>query len=125
MTRSPRGRAMLPMTIFRNATLVLPDRLVPNSGMVVAEGRIIAVGEPRGTPSGGTDLGGKYLAPGFVDVHVHGGGGGDFMGGTAGTFPTLRPRPTPPGAPDLPPTRTPAPRAPAPRCPQPFAATPA
>lgn len=25
------------------------------------------------------DLQGKYLAPGFIDIHVHGGGGGDFM----------------------------------------------
>jgi N-acetylglucosamine-6-phosphate deacetylase len=74
------------MTIFRNATLVLPDRLIPNSGMVVAEDRIIAVGEPRGTPTLGTDLGGKYLCPGFVDVHVHGGDGADFMDGTAEAF---------------------------------------
>ena len=28
------------------------------------------------------DLGGKYLSPGFVDTHVHGGGGYDFLDGT-------------------------------------------
>ena len=30
-------------------------------------------------PDETVDLQGKYLAPGFIDMHVHGGGGGDFM----------------------------------------------
>jgi N-acetylglucosamine-6-phosphate deacetylase len=29
------------------------------------------------------DVGGGYIAPGFVDLHVHGGAGADFMDGTA------------------------------------------
>lgn len=28
------------------------------------------------------DAGGKYVAPGFIDIHVHGGGGHDFMDNT-------------------------------------------
>ena len=35
------------------------------------------------------DLGGMYLAPGFVDLHVHGGDGADFMDGTAEAFRTV------------------------------------
>lgn len=75
----------MPVTIFTNATLVLPDRLVPNAGLAVENGRIVDVGPARG----GTDLGGAYLAPGFVDLHVHGGDGADFMDGTTEAFRTV------------------------------------
>src|SRR5207249_5130413 len=66
------------VTVFTNATLVLPDRLVPGASLAVEGGRIAEVGAARG----GIDLGGLYLAPGFVDLHVHGGDGADFMDGT-------------------------------------------
>ncbi|MBY0513893.1 MAG: N-acetylglucosamine-6-phosphate deacetylase [Gemmataceae bacterium] len=72
------------VTVFTNATLVLPDRLVPNGTLTAEAGRIRAVGQ--GQVAGGIDLGGKYLAPGFVDLHVHGGDGADFMDGTADAF---------------------------------------
>lgn len=68
---------------FRNARLVLPDHVLPAGGIVVEDGRIAAVGD---TIREGEDLGGKYLAPGFVDLHVHGGDGADFMDGTADAF---------------------------------------
>ena len=35
------------------------------------------------------DLGGGYLVPGFVDLHVHGGDGADFMDGTEEAFRTV------------------------------------
>lgn len=34
------------------------------------------------------DMGGDIVAPGFIDMHVHGGGGADFMDGTAEAFRT-------------------------------------
>jgi len=71
------------VTVFTNATLVLPDRLVPGASLAVENGRIVDVGGAR---AGGTDLGGMYLSPGFVDLHVHGGDGADFMDGTADAF---------------------------------------
>src|SRR3954468_8628395 len=74
------------VTVFTNATLVLPDRLVPGASLVVDGGRIAEV---RGSHGGGTDLGGMYLAPGFFDLHVHGGAGADFMDGTADAFRTV------------------------------------
>ena len=66
---------------FENATLVLPDRLVPGGMLVAGGGRIIAAGAGVALPPGAEviDLGGAYLAPGFVDLHVHGGDGADFM----------------------------------------------
>src|SRR5947208_3444707 len=74
------------VTVFTNATLVLPDRLVPDASLAVEDGRIAEVGAAR---SDAIDLGGMYLAPGFVDLHVHGGDGADFMDGTAQAFRTV------------------------------------
>src|SRR5438128_72285 len=74
------------VTIFTNATLVLPDRFVPGASLTVADGCIAEIGPPR---VGAIDLDGMYLAPGFVDLHVHGGAGADFMDGTAEAFRTV------------------------------------
>ena len=74
------------MPTFHNARVVLPDRILPSAGVVVAGGRIVDIGEHIRE---GDDLGGKYLAPGFVDIHVHGGDGADFMDGTAEAFRTV------------------------------------
>ena len=75
----------MPRLAFTNATLVLPDRLVPNAALTVADGRI----ESFNAAPDAIDLGGMYLAPGFVDLHVHGGGGADFMDGTPDAFRTV------------------------------------
>src|SRR5690606_28982408 len=32
------------------------------------------------------EAGGKYIAPGFIDIHIHGGGDSDFMEGTVEAF---------------------------------------
>lgn len=45
--------------------------------LTIEDGRITHVG--RGTaPGAGTDLGGRYVLPGFVDMHHHGGAGGSY-----------------------------------------------
>jgi N-acetylglucosamine-6-phosphate deacetylase len=63
--------------------LVLEDR-VARGRIVIEDGRIAAVelddGDDDGAQSAGPGGGGPYLAPGFVDVHVHGWGGHDAMG---------------------------------------------
>jgi N-acetylglucosamine-6-phosphate deacetylase len=81
-------RALLPMTrprpshatAFVNARLVLSDGLAEGA-LVAREGRIELVGPRVSPPSGAevTDLAGRYLAPGFIDIHVHGGGGHNLM----------------------------------------------
>ena len=76
------------VTVFTNAMLVLPDRLVAGGTVEIADGRITSVGAGRARPDA-TDLGGAYLAPGFVDLHVHGGDGADFMDGTVEAFRTV------------------------------------
>jgi N-acetylglucosamine-6-phosphate deacetylase len=75
------------VTVFTNATLVLPHGVQPNATLRTENGRIAAIGEAvRRDGAEAIDLGGLYLAPGFVDLHVHGGDGADFMDGTADAF---------------------------------------
>jgi N-acetylglucosamine-6-phosphate deacetylase len=67
-----------------------PDRYValPNGAVVVEDGKIMEIIADRSMLDGRDlegyeviDLEGKLLIPGFVDVHVHGGGGYDVMAG--------------------------------------------
>ena len=72
--------------LFTNGTLVLSDRLIEDGELVVEDGMIRSVGAKRKRAkfTGRViDLKGSYLAPGFIDIHVHGGGGADYMDGTA------------------------------------------
>jgi N-acetylglucosamine-6-phosphate deacetylase len=75
-------------TIVTNATLILPDRLEAGC-LAAADGRIVAIGPDVEHSATTIDLGGLYLAPGFVDLHVHGGDGADFMDGTRAAFETV------------------------------------
>jgi N-acetylglucosamine-6-phosphate deacetylase len=80
-------------TRFQNGTIILKDELL-SGGYVQIEGDTIqAVGDHLYPLAGGetevVDLRGGYLAPGFVDLHVHGGAGADFMDGTETAFRTI------------------------------------
>jgi N-acetylglucosamine-6-phosphate deacetylase len=72
------------ITVFNNATIYTPDEVIHNGAMVVEGERIGFVG-PAGEliiPPGArvVDVEGKNLCPGFIDIHVHGAKGLDFMG---------------------------------------------
>ena len=77
-------RAAAPALVFVNGTVILPDRLVRGATVECVGGRIRRIGRGR-PPRGATvvDAAGGYVSPGFVDLHVHGGNGADFMDGTA------------------------------------------
>lgn len=72
--------------------LILPDRLLPQGALHVSQGRIAAVGPaseilPQVSPQAQRcDAAGGCVAPGFVDLHVHGGAGADFMDGSEAAF---------------------------------------
>jgi len=72
--------------IFVRGRLVLEDRLAPGR-LVVAGGVIVAVeldpAPAPGVAAAAGEAAGPIVAPGFVDVHVHGWGGHDAMGSTA------------------------------------------
>lgn len=68
-----------------NASVILPSRVIEGATILIEEGRIVAVGTDLTTPFEGArviDAAGRYAAPGFIDVHCHGGGGYDFSDGT-------------------------------------------
>lgn len=66
--------------LFTNAILVLADRLLENGWLLEDSGKILRYGTgPAPEAEETVDCGGKYLSPGFIDVHCHGGGGGSFM----------------------------------------------
>lgn len=73
------------LLVFQNATAILPDRLLPEACIIVRDGVIEKVKAGLRPPKNATviDARGGYLSPGYIDVHVHGGGGADFMDGEA------------------------------------------
>ncbi len=74
-----------------NGTLITPYRSIRGGTLVVQDGEILGVHERDvDVPDAAElDAGGRYIAPGFIDIHVHGGGGCDFMDGTEAAFLTI------------------------------------
>lgn len=74
-----------------NAKIVFVDRILKGA-IVVSNGKIEQIIEQSNFDIDDfqtfqhIDLEGKYLSAGFIDIHVHGGGGFDFMDGTAEAF---------------------------------------
>jgi len=64
-----------------NAKIITPDKIIGNGSLVIEDGKIksIASGDIEYETENVLDAGGKYLSPGFIDIHVHGGAGHDFM----------------------------------------------
>jgi N-acetylglucosamine-6-phosphate deacetylase len=66
---------------FVEGGLVLHDR-VADGRIRIEDGIIVGVElDESSAARGSSPTGGRSIAPGFVDVHVHGGGGHDAMGG--------------------------------------------
>lgn len=81
--------------IFTNARLIFPDGIHDGLEVVVEQGKIAEIRPPmprlrrtgervRGKEV--IDLNGNYLAPGFIDLHVHGALGRDTMEASAEAF---------------------------------------
>jgi N-acetylglucosamine-6-phosphate deacetylase len=71
-----------------NGKVILTDRIIPHGTVLVENGIILGVEEgnvefPNALE---IDAKGNYISPGFIDIHVHGGGGHDFMDGTEEAF---------------------------------------
>jgi N-acetylglucosamine-6-phosphate deacetylase len=65
--------------ILRGARVVAPDDVWNPGHVVVEDDRIVQAGPGVGPDDGAVrDLDGRWLIPGLVDVHVHGGASGDF-----------------------------------------------
>ncbi len=79
---------MEPQLKIYNGRILTPYRIIPQGTVVVTGNKITAVREGNIEVPGAIaiDAGGQYIAPGFIDIHVHGGGGHDFMDGSVEAF---------------------------------------
>ncbi len=72
------------LTLFKNARIITSTGIYPGE-VLVENGIILRVcfGNSLDITADRTiDLKGKYLSPGFIDIHTHGAGNADFMDGT-------------------------------------------
>ena len=76
--------------IIKNAKVVLFDTVTDKVSVLVSDGKIAEIDcktPPKGIQT--IDADGQFLLAGFIESHVHGGGGADFMDGTVEAFHTV------------------------------------
>ena len=71
-----------------NGRLITPYRVISSGTILIKNNQIEEVSESEIDAPGAEviDAAGNYVSPGFIDIHVHGGGGHDFMDGTEEAF---------------------------------------
>lgn len=71
-------------TIY-NAQLILPKEIITKGFLTIEDNKISQIGIGEYTPSCSEEklinACGNFVSPGFIDIHIHGGGGHDFMDG--------------------------------------------
>lgn len=75
------------MTEIINGRVIKNGKITTES-VYFADGKILSKREAKllGTPDQTIDAKGNYVSAGFIDLHVHGGGGYDFLDGTVEAF---------------------------------------
>ncbi|MEJ5961865.1 N-acetylglucosamine-6-phosphate deacetylase [Pedobacter immunditicola] len=71
-----------------NGKIITPYRTIENGTILVDGGKILEVahGDIDAPHAKTIDAKGQYISPGFMDIHVHGGGGYDFMDNSVEAF---------------------------------------
>lgn len=74
-------------TFIKNGSIVTKNRILQGC-IVIEDGKILEVGYMGDIPQNAKviDAEGAFIMPGFVEVHVHGGGSFDYMDGTVEAF---------------------------------------
>ncbi|MDQ2918412.1 MAG: amidohydrolase family protein, partial [Verrucomicrobiota bacterium] len=73
--------------VFTNARLIFPDGIRDGLEVIESGGKICGIRETGLYPQpDACDLGGNFLAPGFIDLHLHGAMGRDTMEATGDAF---------------------------------------
>ena len=74
-------------TVFTGGRFLLPEGVRTGLALVVEDGQIAAIIPEAEAPDGEkVDAEGRYVSPGFIDMHVHGGWGHDFLDGTVEAY---------------------------------------
>ncbi|MDP4285716.1 MAG: N-acetylglucosamine-6-phosphate deacetylase [Bacteroidota bacterium] len=74
-----------------NGRIITSHRIIDNASLLISDGIITGVSEKKIHSKADIilDARGNYISPGFIDIHIHGGGGSDFMDGTVKDFITI------------------------------------
>ncbi len=76
------------LTKIFNGKIITPYRVIPHGTVIISGETIAEVAEGNIDVSDATEIDarGKYISPGFIDIHIHGGGGYDFMDNSVEAF---------------------------------------
>jgi N-acetylglucosamine-6-phosphate deacetylase len=71
-----------------NGRIITADKILPYGTILITGDTITAVSQDDISFDDAIEIDakGNYISPGFIDIHVHGGGGHDFMDGTEEAF---------------------------------------
>jgi N-acetylglucosamine-6-phosphate deacetylase len=71
-----------------NGQLITPYKTIKQGTLLIEDGKIVALQEGNLDFSNADEIDakGNYISPGFIDLHIHGGGGHDFMDNTVEAF---------------------------------------
>lgn len=74
-----------------NGRLITSQRIIDNASVLISDGIIKEISDKKISSEADItlDAKGNYISPGFIDIHIHGGGGSDFMDGTVKDFLTI------------------------------------
>jgi len=76
--------------VIINGRIVTPYGIIENGAILIKGTKIDFVGERLPSVTGNViDAGGKWILPGFIDIHCHGGMGCDVMDGTLSDVETI------------------------------------
>jgi N-acetylglucosamine-6-phosphate deacetylase len=85
--------AIFVKTLLMNGKIITPFRIINNGAVLIENGKIANVfaelPQPAELPERCIDVGGRYISPGFIDMHVHGGGGCEVMDASVESVQTM------------------------------------
>lgn len=74
------------MKVLTNGKIVSSGKLLEGYDIILDGDKIIGVKPTTEVSGEKIDLGGNYIAPGFIEIHCHGGGGYEFIDATPEAF---------------------------------------
>ncbi len=74
--------------LLYNGKIITNSRIIAGGSLLITGKTITAVGDKEIQAEAAVKINaeGNYISPGFIDIHVHGGGGHDFMDGSTSAF---------------------------------------
>lgn len=74
-----------------NGRIITSRRIIDHASLLISDGIITDISETKISSKADItlDAEGNYISPGFIDIHIHGGGGSDFMDSTVKDFLTI------------------------------------